>query len=138
MSIISLKSIFLVTSLSILRIARSFSLFCVIVLRIKFLMMFKLLNERCADATVTGRVTEDSQGHARVLEYLNKVKPSHRYRLKEFLTKLISDKFGRVRQSSIKRVLSVAFPSGLRGGCPGYSPPLSALLAMDMTLPSQS
>ena len=99
MSIISVKSIFLVTSLSILRTARSFSLTCVIVLRIKFLMMFNLLNERSADATVTGKVPEDSQGHARVLKYLNKVKSSHPHRLKEFLTKLISDKFGRVSVS---------------------------------------
>ena len=111
MSNISVKPILLVTSHSILRAARSLNLSCVIVLRIKFLMMFKLLNERCADATVTGRVTEDSQGHARVLEYLNKVKPSHRHRLKEFLTKLLSDMFGRVCQSSIKRVLSLAFTS---------------------------
>ena len=93
--------------------------------------MFNLLNERSADATVTGRVTEDSQGHALVLKYLNKTKSSHRHRLKEFLTKLISNKFGRVCQSSIKRVLSVAFTSDCnrepRGSCPG-SPPLSALL----------
>ena len=39
-------------------------------------MMFNLLNERSADATVTGRVTEDSQGHARVVKYINKVKSS--------------------------------------------------------------
>ena len=126
MSIISVKSIFLVTSLSILRTARSFSLSCVIVLRIKsVLMMFNLLNERSADATVTGRVTEDSQGHALVLKYLNKTKSSHRHRLKEFLTKLISNKFGRVCQSSIKRMLSVAFTSdcnrGPFGSCPGSS-----------------
>ena len=75
-----------------------------------------LLNERSADATVTGRVTEDSQGHARVLKYLNKVKSSHRYRLKIFLTKLISDKFGRVCQLSIKRVLSVVLTSDCNRG----------------------
>ena len=56
------------------------------------------------------------QGHARVLKYLNKVKSSHRHRLKTFLTKLISDKFGRVCQSSIKRVLSVAFTSDCNRG----------------------
>ena len=116
MSTISVESIFLVTSLSILRTARSFSLSCVIVLRIKILMMFNLLNEHSADATVTGRVTEESQGHAHVLKYLNKVKSSHRHRLKAFLTKLISDKFGRVWQSSIKRVLSVAFTSDCNRG----------------------
>ena len=125
MSIISVKSIFLVSLLSILRTARSFSLSCIIVLCIKFLM-FNLLNERSADATVTGRVAEDYHGHARVLKYLNKVKSSHRHRLKEFLTKLISDKFGRVCQLSIKCMLSVAFTSdcnhGPRGSCPGYPP----------------
>ena len=98
MSIISVKSIFLVTSLSILRAAR-------IVLRIKLLMMFNLLNERSADATVTGRITEDSQGYAHVLKYLNKVKSSHCYRLKEFLTKLISDKFARV----VSRLLNACY-----------------------------
>ena len=78
--------------------------------------MFNLLNERSADATVSGIVTEDSQGHAHVLKYLNKVKSSHRHRLKEFLTNLISDKFGRVCQSSIKRLLSVAFTSDCNRG----------------------
>ena len=45
-----------VSSLSILRRGRSFSLSCDIVLGIKFLIRFNLLKERPSDVTVTGRV----------------------------------------------------------------------------------